>query len=488
MNIRHIYLLLIAGLLLFSNPLYASNKNALGITLKATKQQAKSSEVTVVITNMTAKSINVLKWNTPLETTLSANIFNIYSNGKKMAYKGRLIKRGKPQKDDYLLLLSGESVEATVQLSRYYKMQKAGTYHIEFNAALQYLETGTSKKASSEVPARTKKLKQSLDLDFTPTTSNNISQKVTPLITTCTTAQTDIINAAHDEAISMAYNASTAMNDATVPTSAERYVEWFGAANTNRHNTIKTHYTNILDALDTQTVEFDCTCTDDYYAYVYPSEPYKIYFCNAFWSADLNGTDSQAGTIIHETSHFTVVAGTDDIVYGQDGARSLAINDPASAIINADSHEYFSENSPILSMDVDVVPPEPQSDDYGNTINEAYTLVYSPELNISGVIETGSDTDMFAITLPTDMTIFITSTGTLDTIGTLYDKDGTVIASNDDYIDESNDLNFGIRQHLQKGKYFISVDSYGSATGSYVLHLFSKENNNIVPVIIYLLQ
>lgn len=71
--------------------------------------------------------------------------------------------------------------------------------------------------------------------------------------------------------------------------------------------------------------------------------------CNAFWTAPTSGTDSKGGTIIHETSHFNVVAGTDDIVYGQSGAKSLAISDPSQAIQNADSHEYFAENTPNLN-------------------------------------------------------------------------------------------------------------------------------------------
>jgi peptidyl-Lys metalloendopeptidase len=68
--------------------------------------------------------------------------------------------------------------------------------------------------------------------------------------------------------------------------------------------------------------------------------------CNAFWSAPVSGTDSKGGTIVHEMSHFNVVAGTDDIVYGQSGAKSLALSNPAQAIQNADSHEYFAENTP----------------------------------------------------------------------------------------------------------------------------------------------
>jgi peptidyl-Lys metalloendopeptidase len=95
-------------------------------------------------------------------------------------------------------------------------------------------------------------------------------------------------------------------------------------------------------------VNFDCGCKKPYYAYVYPNQPYNIYLCRVFWTAPLTGTDSKAGTLIHEMSHFTVVASTDDYVYGQSGAKSLAISNPSQAIDNADNHEYFAENTPAL--------------------------------------------------------------------------------------------------------------------------------------------
>ena len=50
--------------------------------------------------------------------------------------------------------------------------------------------------------------------------------------------------------------------------------------------------------------------------------------------------------MIHELSHFDVLGNTDDIVYGKTGAKNLAISNPASAVKNADNHEYFSENTP----------------------------------------------------------------------------------------------------------------------------------------------
>ena len=79
------------------------------------------------------------------------------------------------------------------------------------------------------------------------------------------------------------------------------------------------------------------------FAFVYPTKPYDIHLCNAFWTATMTGRDSKGGTLIHEMSHFDVVAGTDDVVYGQTACRQLAQIQPENAIRNADSHEYFAE-------------------------------------------------------------------------------------------------------------------------------------------------
>lgn len=111
---------------------------------------------------------------------------------------------------------------------------------------------------------------------------------------------------------------------------------------------------------------YDCTCNEEYYAYVYPNEWGYIYLCNVFWDAPATGTDSKAGTLVHESSHFTNIGSTgknrilpkpahfslsaavDDWAYGQSAAKSLAISNPTRAVDNADSHEYFAENTPSL--------------------------------------------------------------------------------------------------------------------------------------------
>ena len=143
-------------------------------------------------------------------------------------------------------------------------------------------------------------------------------------------------------------NAKGYLNTGTV---GSRYTTWFGAYTSNRYGTAQQHFTAIDAALDQSNgqITINCGCNQNYYAYVYPTQPYQIYVCRAFWSAPLAGTDSKGGTLIHETSHFNNVAGTDDIVYGQSGAKNLAASDPDGALDNADNHEYFAENNPKLN-------------------------------------------------------------------------------------------------------------------------------------------
>jgi uncharacterized Zn-binding protein involved in type VI secretion len=81
------------------------------------------------------------------------------------------------------------------------------------------------------------------------------------------------------------------------------------------------------------------------YAHVYPFTN-TVNLDARFWSAPRTGADSRAGTLIHETSHFWGAGGTDDIVYGQPGCKTLAKQSPSKALNNADNHEYWLETLP----------------------------------------------------------------------------------------------------------------------------------------------
>ncbi len=157
-----------------------------------------------------------------------------------------------------------------------------------------------------------------------------------------TTKRSDIITA-RDQAVTYSVNA---LNYLLSGSTNVRYTTWFGSYSSGRYSTATNNFTNIKNTLDGAAMTFDCGCKKSYYAYVYPTQPYKIYLCNAFWTSPMTGTDSKAGTLVHETSHFNVVAGTEDWAYGHSAAKNLAISDPNKAVNNADSHEYFAENTP----------------------------------------------------------------------------------------------------------------------------------------------
>ncbi|KAG9104227.1 hypothetical protein FRC06_004444, partial [Ceratobasidium sp. 370] len=128
----------------------------------------------------------------------------------------------------------------------------------------------------------------------------------------------------------------------------KRYRTWFGPYEKKRWNKVKAHFLALRN--QPTRFRFDCSCTEtDTFAYVYPDQFGTVYLCGAFWKAPTVGTDSKAGTIIHEATHFTKIAGTDDYAYGHKGAKALAKSNPAQAVMNADSHEYFAENTPRIS-------------------------------------------------------------------------------------------------------------------------------------------
>ena len=117
------------------------------------------------------------------------------------------------------------------------------------------------------------------------------------------------------------------------------------------------------ELLENDRIAFDCSCErSGVYAYTFASR-LEVYLCPIFWVIPVLGTDSQAGTIVHELSHLNAVFGTRDEAYGQRAARELAARDPAAASRNADSWEYLAENTPELDMPEPppvVIGPEPE--------------------------------------------------------------------------------------------------------------------------------
>ncbi|HET7843689.1 MAG TPA: M35 family metallo-endopeptidase [Xanthomonadales bacterium] len=312
------------------------------------KAAAGTGQVRYTITNTGDTSVLVLRWQTALNG-VDDNLFSVSHDGQPSLYVGKHFKRGLPLPEDYIEIAAGESKSAIVDLSTYYDMRTAGQYAVKVDTDLQFAFEEDLENHAKLVPAQ-EKLASAATFVWVDGAHTTPEPDLSWLAgakgisyTGCSNTRQSALSTAWGSSKTYATNAKNYLNAGNT---GARYTTWFGTYLSSRYSTVRSHFVAIEDALYNKSIVFDCTCTDSAYAYVYPTQPYKIYLCNAFWSAPNTGTDSRAGTIIHETSHFNVVAGTDDWAYGQTAAKNLARSNPKKAVDNADSHEYFAENTP----------------------------------------------------------------------------------------------------------------------------------------------
>ncbi len=304
--------------------------------------------LTFELTNLGANTVSVLRWQMPADE-LEADLLVVERDGMAVPYEGMLAKRPAPAREDYVEILPGETFSVTFDPSAAYDMTVRGEYTIRYRGRLTDVvaersrgdvhamgtpATTVADVASNAVNLYVEGVEPGFRLDF-PITDMTIGG-----YTKCTTSQQTTLVTAHNNAITISGKAKNNVVNGTL------YTWWFGTYSTTNDGIVTDHFNKINDAFVNKSVRYDCGCKKQYYAYVYPTQPYKIYVCKVFWTAPALGRDSKAGTLVHEMSHFNVVASTNDYVYGATGAHNLALTNPSQAIDNADNHEYFAEDQP----------------------------------------------------------------------------------------------------------------------------------------------
>jgi len=318
--------------------------------------------ITVHLSNTSGAALSILKWDTPFEKSLSHDVFRVekYEKGFpfpiKAEYTGREVKRAFPTDDSFIVLRSGQTLSANVQLNDFYDIEAFGEHSVRFEGQLYY-------EAYTQFQSRSKNSVKSIaEMETKVMGSNNLKMDLTPSFisrlrplayNSCSAQQQSEILQASSIAEDLT---ATALSDLRNLPSGERaesprYTTWFGAYSDARYNTVTSNFDAIGRAFDNANLQFNCDCDETgIYAFVYPDLPYAVTLCPSFWTAPLNGLNSKAGTIIHELSHFSVVAGTVDHAYQVSATQRLAQTNPNLAIDNGDNMEYFAENDPPLTM------------------------------------------------------------------------------------------------------------------------------------------
>ncbi|MBN8227475.1 peptidase M35 [Corallococcus macrosporus] len=307
---------------------------------KASMAASERVTVEVTLTNTSSAPVSIYKWDAPGEG-LNEGRLSVSRDGQAVEYTGAHFKRVLGRSEDLITLAPGQSISGPVVVSDAYDLSVSGTYSIRYELEARAGVTALSSNSVSLFIEGRRNSREEAEA------MRQVTGQSLAYSGACTSSEQSSISTAFNSAKTYSNNAVSYLS--ATPSATSRYTTWFGTYSSTGWSEIKTHFTKIANAFASAAVVVDCSCNESgTYAYVYPGSPYKIYVCGAFWSAPNTGTDSRAGTLVHEMSHFTVVAGTDDWAYGQTAAKNLAKSNPTRARDNADSHEYFAENTPSL--------------------------------------------------------------------------------------------------------------------------------------------
>ncbi len=304
---------------------------------------------TVRYTNVSDSQVALLKRETALGGGMTEDLFSIEFEGRELHYTGPHVKRLAPIASDYVYLAPGQSASEKIDLLRSYPINYKGDYAISLRDSGDQTHSGTQAKTSAAITIN-------LNKDRLVRVFKRI-----PQFQNCSAGQQSEIDAALTSAERIANESSFALQNTPVAlrSNSARYTEWFGAFSTARYAQVQEGMARIASATSNQTIGFNCDCSNQpgvdpsrTFAFVFPSDAFNMTLCDVFFLVPREGTDSKSGTIVHEISHFNVVAATDDFssALDQQGSRNLANSSPNSAIRNANAFEYFAENTPFLSV------------------------------------------------------------------------------------------------------------------------------------------
>jgi len=158
------------------------------------------------------------------------------------------------------------------------------------------------------------------------------------------------------------FNAFDALSAATVQITPQNgaYRTWFGRWDGVRAKFVRRTISALKNHIRTSKITYICehrgsgACDGGTYAFVYPTDSSAIHLCDPYFDLptlsdatflEVFNSGTRAGTIIHEMSHYDDVGGTADNCYNRDVCSDFARTNPNGAAHNADSFQYFSEDT-----------------------------------------------------------------------------------------------------------------------------------------------
>ncbi|KAB5594846.1 Deuterolysin M35 metalloprotease [Ceratobasidium theobromae] len=303
-----------------------------------------SLSVTTIVHNTGNETLKLLNHPHSLLSTSETDKFGISSENGSPEFIGKMVKYvpdyAIKQNDpaSFTVLEPGQMREITHNLAGMYNFTTAGPgnyklsahnifYHVDGSGNLTTIEATVGSEPTifgiaGELVSKTAMERRQPHIVRRAGSGPNFLQ--------CTPAQKSDIELAVVGAQSLTSAAIVYLGKVNAAT--PRYTTWFGRYDKTRRDTVLNHLNAISGKFKTST--YNCKppggghCDPGDFAYVFPSQPGTVYLCSDFWKSPQTGTDSKAGTVVHEHTHFTIYGGTDDFYNGQAECKQAAISNP----------------------------------------------------------------------------------------------------------------------------------------------------------------
>lgn len=124
-----------ALLVLCATPCMSQDPLSCKLAMPSAVKTGEAIPLTFTLENRGSQSLRVLSWNTPLEGFFGKYLL-ITGPAGPVKYEGPLVKRGKPERDEYVVLAAGRDAAATVDLALPYRITQPGRYTVSYTGSL----------------------------------------------------------------------------------------------------------------------------------------------------------------------------------------------------------------------------------------------------------------------------------------------------------------------------------------------------------------
>ncbi|KAI1291542.1 neutral protease [Xylaria venustula] len=303
-----------------------------------------NSGIKASITNTGATDLKVLKTGTLLDKAPIEKV-KVYQGKNKVDFSGvrlRIATSNLPE-TGFQTIKAGKTISTTFDAAELHDLSAGGAYDIVSKGAIRYA-AANSNKIEGSVPYSSNTVSTKVDGATASATFKSFHAKREDVQSDCSgdelSATTDAINGA----ASLAQAAADAAGS-----DDDKLNEYFHSTSV-RDQVVDVFNKVVQETSSTSSgAAYYCTdvynsCSDGVLAYTLPSQDYivncPLYFNDLPAASTTCHAQDQQSTTLHETTHLSEIAGTEDLGYGYDAATALSTQD---ALNNADTYALFAQ-------------------------------------------------------------------------------------------------------------------------------------------------